>query len=196
MVSEKPSNMTTIQETKTQDSQATATSQPSPMEKPTKDPSNPAPARGDLSHPGLSSLPHIMTDQQVIDEFESSREQGLSVKQAEAARQKWGDNIIQPPPKPSVSDDQQIMAAVLGARARAKDREITRSRHLYLFLPARLATETSRTTNCQRHDDRAFGSHGRLVRYSGLDRCGCYRSACHLERFGWFLASKSLRMRR
>jgi hypothetical protein len=103
MVSEKPGNLNTIQETKTMDSQATATSNPSPMEKPTKDPNNPAPARGNLSHPGLSSMPHIMSDQQVLEEFGSSRDQGLSGKQAEAARQKWGDNIIQPPPKPSVS---------------------------------------------------------------------------------------------
>lgn len=105
MVSEKAGNMTTIQETKTMDSQATATSQaqPGPMEKPTKDPSNPAPARGNMSHPGLSSMPHIMSDKAILEELGSSREQGLSTKQAEAARQKWGDNIIQPPPKPSVS---------------------------------------------------------------------------------------------
>jgi hypothetical protein len=123
MVSEKPGNLNTIQETKTMDSQATATSNPSPMEKPTKDPNNPAPARGNLSHPGLSSMPHIMSDQQVLEEFGSSRDQGLSGKQAEAARQKWGDNIIQPPPKPSVSPFVAVDLGLIGtlsARARAR----------------------------------------------------------------------------
>lgn len=194
MVSEKPGNLNTIQETKTMDSQATATSNPSPMEKPTKDPNNPAPARGNLSHPGLSSMPHIMSDQQVLEEFGSSRDQGLSGKQAEAARQKWGDNIIQPPPKPSVSPFVAVDLGLIGtlsARARARKwkkglaprpRLRTESLMALSHVSSLTASETARSSDRQRHDHRLVGRHGRLVRYSGLDRGRCHRRPGHLER--------------
>ena len=200
MVSEKPGNLNTIQETKTMDSQATATSNPSPMEKPTKDPNNPAPARGNLSHPGLSSMPHIMSDQQVLEEFGSSRDQGLSGKQAEAARQKWGDNIIQPPPKPSVSlvaVDHGLIGP-LSARARASMEErlglssslTNRIADGPLTRSSLTASETARSSDRQRHDHRLVGRHGRLVRYSGLDRGRCHRRPGHLERQRRILAGK------
>jgi magnesium-transporting ATPase (P-type) len=94
-------SLTTIQETKTMDSSTTMVSNAPHQE--TKDPKNPAPSRGALSHPGLTGMPHVMTDEQVMEELGSSKEQGLSTSAAEKARAEWGDNIIQPPPKPSVS---------------------------------------------------------------------------------------------
>lgn len=104
MVQEKPvANLPGGGEAKTVDSSTTTTDSQnaSPMQKPTKDPSNPVPDQGEHSHPGLSAMPHMMTDKRILEELGSNREQGLNQQQVTAATEKYGPNIIQPPKKPS-----------------------------------------------------------------------------------------------
>lgn len=84
-----------VKETRTVDSETTAVSR------------QPAVANGgkhgkkDYDDSPLSGPAHVMSDRRVMEELETNSEKGLSSQKAIALHEKWGDNILEPPPKPS-----------------------------------------------------------------------------------------------
>ncbi|KAJ9125453.1 hypothetical protein QFC22_000414 [Naganishia vaughanmartiniae] len=83
-----------VKETHTMDSQQTAV---------TRQPGANSGGKGgkDFEESPLSGHAHVMTDRRVMEELETSAEKGLSSQKATALHQQWGDNILEPPPKPS-----------------------------------------------------------------------------------------------
>lgn len=84
-----------VKETRTVDSEQTAVSR------------QPAAVNGgkhgkkDYDASPLSGSAHIMSDRRVMEELHTTSEKGLTTQQAKALHEHWGDNILEPPPKPS-----------------------------------------------------------------------------------------------
>jgi Na+-exporting ATPase len=84
-----------VKETRTVDSERTAVSrQPGVV-------NGGKAGRKDYDDSPLSGPAHVLTDRRVMEELETNSEKGLSSQAAKALHEKWGDNILEPPPKPS-----------------------------------------------------------------------------------------------